>query len=164
MRPFRRRHRVLSGTGKSQAGGGRPEPEEKMPARYEMSASVKGAFAEVKARVVDALKAQGFGVLTEIDVQKTLKEKLGAEMEPYIILGACNPRLAHQALDADRSIGLLLPCNVVLRQEDGDVRVSILDPRTMFEVVDTRTQADLAGLPEEARRRLQAALGSLGGR
>jgi uncharacterized protein (DUF302 family) len=134
-----------------------------MPARYEMATSVKGAFAEVKTRVVDALKAQGFGILTEIDVQKTLKEKLGAEMEPYIILGACNPQLAHQALDADRSIGLLLPCNVVLRQEEGDVRVSILDPRTMFEVADAQTQADLAGLPEEARRQLQAVLGSLGG-
>jgi uncharacterized protein (DUF302 family) len=85
-------------------------------------------------------------------------------MEPCIILGACNPQLAHQALDADRSIGLLLPCNVVLRQEEGSVRVSILDPRAMFEVADTQTQADLAGLPEEARRRLQAALGSLGDR
>ncbi len=134
-----------------------------MPARYEMSTSVKGAFAEVKARVVEALKAQGFGVLTEIDVQKTLKEKLGVEMEPYIILGACNPRLAHQALDSDRSIGLLLPCNVVLRLEDGDVQVSILDPRAMFEVVDTQTQADLAGLPEEARTRLRDALQTLGG-
>ena len=135
-----------------------------MPARYEMKTSVKGAFAEVKARVVDALKAQGFGVLTEIDAQKTLKEKIGVEMEPYLILGACNPQLAHQALDADRSIGLLLPCNVVLRQRDGDVEVSILDPRTMFEVVDSQTQAKLAGLPEEARARLQAALRSLGGR
>jgi uncharacterized protein (DUF302 family) len=114
--------------------------------------------------VVDALKAQGFGILTEIDVQKTLKEKLGAEMEPYVILGACNPQLARQALDADRSIGLLLPCNVVLRQGNGDVQVSILDPRTIFEVTDTQTQAKLAGLPEEARARLQAALRSLGDR
>ncbi len=135
-----------------------------MPARYEMSTSVKGVFAEVKARVVEALKTQGFGVLTEIDVQNTLKEKLGLEMEPYIILGACNPQLAHQALDSDRSIGLLLPCNVVLRSEDGDVRVSILDPQKMFEVTDTQTQADLAGLPEEARKRLQAALHRLGDR
>ncbi len=134
-----------------------------MPARYEMSASVKGAFAEVKARVVDALKAQGFGVLTEIDVQKTLKEKLGVEMETYIILGACNPQLAHQALDSDRSIGLLLPCNVVLRQGNGEVLVSILDPEKMFEVVDRQTQADLAGLPEEARARLRNALRTLGG-
>ena len=134
-----------------------------MPARYEMSARVTGAFADVKARVVDALKAQGFGVLTEIDVQKTLKEKLGAEMEPYLILGACNPQLAHRALEADRSIGLLLPCNVVLRQEDGDVLVSILDPKTMFEVTDAQTQSDLAGLPEEARTRLRGALQTLGG-
>ena len=134
-----------------------------MAARYEMATSVKGAFAEVKTRVVDALKAQGFGVLTEIDVQKTLKEKLGAEMEPYIILGACNPQLARQALDADRAIGLLLPCNVVLRQENGSVRVSFLDPRTMFEVADAQTRDRLADLPEEARRRLQTALGSLGG-
>lgn len=103
----------------------------------------------MKARVVDALKAQGFGVLTEIDVQKTLREKLGAEMEPYIILGACNPQLAHQALDSDRSIGLLLPCNVVLRQGNGEVLVSILDPEKMFEVVDRQTQADLAGLPRK---------------
>jgi uncharacterized protein (DUF302 family) len=134
-----------------------------MPARYEMATSVKGALAEVKTQVVDALKAQGFGVLTEIDFQKTLREKLGVEMEPYIILGACNPQLAHRALDADRAIGLLLPCNVVLRQSNGEVRVSILDPRTMFELVDLRTQADLADLPEEARRRLQAALLTLGG-
>ncbi len=135
-----------------------------MSARYEMSVRVRGAFADVKARVVDALKAQGFGVLTEIDAQKTLKEKLGVEMEPYLILGACNPQLAHRALDADRSIGLLLPCNVVLRQEDGEVRVSIQDPRTMFEVIDARTRANLAGLPEETRSRLQAALGDVGGR
>jgi uncharacterized protein (DUF302 family) len=142
----------------------RRETEEEVSARYEMATSVKGAFAEVRAQVVDALKAQGFGVLTEIDVQKTLKEKLGAEMEPYVILGACNPQLAQQALDADRAIGLLLPCNVVLRQGNGDVQVSILDPRTMFEVVDAQTQAKLAGLPEEARARLQSVLGSLGDR
>lgn len=132
-----------------------------MSARYAMSATLKGGFAEVKARVVDALKAQGFGILTEIDVQKTLKEKLAADMEPYLILGACNPQLAHRALEADRSIGLLLPCNVVLRQENGNVRVSILDPRTMFEVADASTQMELGGLPEEARARLQAALQSL---
>ncbi len=129
-----------------------------MPARYEMWTRVRGDLAEVKDRVQDALKAQGFGVLTEIDVRKTLKEKLGVEMEPYLILGACNPHLAHRALDKDRSIGLLLPCNVVLRQENGEVRVSIQDPGVMFEVIDPKTQADLAGLPEETRTRLQAAL------
>lgn len=134
-----------------------------MPARYEMSTMVRGTFAEEKARVVEALKTEGFGVLTEIDVQKTMKEKLNVEMEPYLILGACNPQLAHRALEADRSIGLLLPCNVVLRQEEGAVRVSILDPEKMFEVADSPTQADLAGLPEEARARLSAALRKLEG-
>lgn len=132
-----------------------------MPARYEMATTVTGAFAEEKLRVIDALKGQGFGVLTEIDVQKTMREKLGVEMEPYVILGACNPQLAHRALEAERSIGLLLPCNVVLRQEDGTVRVSILDPEKMFEVADAGTQSDLAGLPEEARAKLAAALRSL---
>lgn len=132
-----------------------------MPSRYEMSTTVRGTFTEEKARAIDALKTQGFGVLTEIDVQKTMKEKLGVEMEPYVILGACNPQLAHRALEADRSIGLLLPCNVVLRQAEGAVRVSILDPEKMFEVVDASTQVDLAGLPEEARAKLSAALRSL---
>ena len=135
-----------------------------MTARYAMSATVKGIFAEVKARVVDALKGQGFGILTEIDVQRTLKEKLGVDMEPYLILGACNPLLALRALEVDRSIGLLLPCNVVLRQEAEAVQVSILDPETMFEVADAGTQAKLAGLPEEARTRLQTALRDLGDR
>ncbi|HEU5251668.1 MAG TPA: DUF302 domain-containing protein [Thermoanaerobaculia bacterium] len=135
-----------------------------MPARYEMSTTVTGSFAEEKGRVIDALKGQGFGVLTEIDVQKTMKEKLGVEMEPYVILGACNPQLAHRALEAERSIGLLLPCNVVLRQENGTVRVSILDPEKMFEVADASTQHDLSGLPEEARSKLAAALQSLEGR
>jgi uncharacterized protein (DUF302 family) len=135
-----------------------------MTARYEMSTTVAGAFAAEKARVIDALKAQGFGVLTEIDVQKTLKEKIGAEMEPYVILGACNPQLAHRALEADRAVGLLLPCNVVLREEGAKIRVSILDPEKMFEVADASTKHDLEGLPEEARAKLSAALRSLEGR
>jgi len=80
-------------------------------ARYGMTTTLKGSIEAVRSRVTDALKAEGFGILTEIDVQKTLKEKIGAELEPYLILGACNPKLAHQALSADRSIGLLLPCN-----------------------------------------------------
>lgn len=130
-------------------------------ARYGMSIGVKGPIDTVKAKVIDALKTQGFGVLTEIDVQKTLKEKIGADFEPYLILGACNPNLAHQALSADRSIGLLLPCNVVLRVSGDDVEVCILDPEVIFGVADEETKAALADLAPEAKRRLQAVLVTL---
>jgi uncharacterized protein (DUF302 family) len=130
-------------------------------ARYGMSIGVKGSIDTVKAKVIDALKTQGFGVLTEIDVQKTLKEKLGVDFEPYLILGACNPDLAHQALSADRSIGLLLPCNVVLRAAGEHVEVSILDPEVMFSVVDEETKTALATLAPEAKRRLQTVLETL---
>jgi uncharacterized protein (DUF302 family) len=130
-------------------------------ARYGMSIGVKGPIDTAKAKVIDALKTQGFGVLTEIDVQKTLKEKLGVDFEPYLILGACNPDLAHQALSADRSIGLLLPCNVVLRSSGEHVEVSILDPDVIFSVVDVETKTALAAVAPEAKRRLQAVLETL---
>ena len=129
--------------------------------KYGMSIVLKGSLEDVKPQVVSALKAQGFGVLTEIDVQKTMQEKIGAEYEPYLILGACNPVLANRALTADRAIGLLLPCNVVLRQVGGEVEVSILDPEMMFSVVEADVQATLATLPQEAKQRLLAALASL---
>ena len=130
-------------------------------ARYGMSIGVKGSIETAKARVIDALKTQGFGVLTEIDVQKTLKEKLGVDFEPYLILGACNPGLAHQALSADRSIGLLLPRNVVLRASGDHVDVSILDPEVIFSVVDEETKTALIALAPEAKRRLQTVLDTL---
>ncbi len=130
-------------------------------ARYSMETTVTGSFEAVKARVVAAMKAQGFGVLTEIDVQQTLREKLGTEVEAYQILGACNPQLAYRALTADRSIGLLLPCNVVLREVGPNIQVSILDPEAMFAVVDPASRAALATLPQEARARLQAALATV---
>ncbi len=106
----------------------------------------------------DALTAQGFGVLTEIDVQATLRGKLGEEMEDYLILGACNPPLAHRALTADRSIGLLLPCNVVVRAEAGQTVIEALDPRTMVAVTG---QPSLQPVADEAAARLRAALDSL---
>lgn len=123
--------------------------------------SVEGSFEEVKAKVVSALKTQGFGILTEINVQKTLKEKIDVEFEPYQILGACNPQLAHQALQADKMIGLLLPCNVVIRAAGESVAVSILDPEVMFSIVSPETKSALATLPGEAKSRLWAALGTL---
>jgi len=96
---------------------------------YAITIRVPVPFAEAVARARDALKAQGFGVLTEIDVQATLRDKLGEDMEPYLILGACNPPLAHRALSADRRIGLLLPCNVVVRAEAGQTVIEALDPK-----------------------------------
>ena len=130
-------------------------------AKYGMSILLNGSLDEVKPQVLAALKTQGFGVLTEIDVQKTMQEKIGAAYEPYLILGACNPLLANRALTADRAIGLLLPCNVVLRQVGAEVEVSILDPELMFSVVEPEVQQKLATLPQEARQRLQAVLASL---
>src|SRR5512134_274044 len=115
---------------------------------------VRGSFEEVKARVVNALKTQGFGILTEIDVQKTLKEKIDVEFERYQILGACNPQLAHRALQADKLIGLLLPCNIVIRSAGETVAVSILDPEVMFSIVGPKTKSALATLPAEVKSRL----------
>ena len=116
------------------------------------------SLAEARARVEQALKEQGFGVLTEIDVQATLKKKLGAEFRPYVILGACNPQLAHRALSGDLGVGLLLPCNVALWGEDDGTVVSIADPQSMFKVVD---DPRLQPIADEATRRLRAAFDTL---
>jgi uncharacterized protein (DUF302 family) len=125
---------------------------------YGMGVRLSLPFDEAVDRVRAALKEQGFGVLTQIDVQATLREKLGEEMEPYLILGACNPSLAHRALDADRRIGLLLPCNVVVRA-DGDVTVvEALEPRIMVQVTGREELGSVAG---EAAERLEAALDEL---
>jgi uncharacterized protein (DUF302 family) len=131
-------------------------------ARYGMDTTTRGSIAEVRARLEAALKTEGFGILTEIDVRATLKKKLGVDFRPYWILGACNPPLAHQSLEADPSIGLLLPCNIVLQSVDEDtVQVSILDPEVMFSVVDPETQALMADLPQQVKSRLQAVLTAL---
>ncbi|HET9724093.1 MAG TPA: DUF302 domain-containing protein [Actinomycetota bacterium] len=115
---------------------------------------VTGAVGRVK----DALKAQGFGTLTEIDVQATLKEKIGAEIDPYVILGACNPALAHRALQAEPDVGLLLPCNVIVRVHGDRTQVSALDPEIIAELAD---HPDLEPIADEATRLLDAALESL---
>ena len=114
-------------------------------ARYGMTVSLAGKLEEVKARLAGELKTQGFGILTEIDMQKVMKEKIGAEYEPYLILGICNPQFANRALSADRSIGLLLPCTAVLRQEGARVEVSILDPEAAFSIVEGQTQGIIGG-------------------
>lgn len=127
-----------------------------------MTTVLAGDIDTVQARVALALKDQGFGILSEIDVQSTLRTKIGAAIEPYRILGACNPHLAHRALEADRSIGLLLPCNVVLREpEPGSIEVSFLDPEMMFAAAPASARAKVPDLPGEARVRLANALEAL---
>jgi uncharacterized protein (DUF302 family) len=123
-----------------------------------MTARTGASFAEASTRIREALKAQGFGVLTEIDVQATLREKLGEQMEEYVILGACNPPLAHRALSADRAIGLLLPCNVVVRGAGDHTVVQALDPRAIAAVSGHPELTDIA---EDAAARIQAALDTL---
>jgi uncharacterized protein (DUF302 family) len=118
---------------------------------YGTSITVNTAFAPMLQRVRDELRAEGFGVLTEIDVASTMADKLDERMEEYVILGACNPPLAHQALQADRSVGLLLPCNIVVRQAEGATVVEALDPHVM----STLSGADgLAAPAEDAAARL----------
>jgi uncharacterized protein (DUF302 family) len=109
-------------------------------------------------RTKAALKEEGFGVLTEIDVRRTLKEKLGAEFRPYVILGACNPPLAHQAFQAELNIGLLLPCNVVVYEEDAGSVVAAMDPEAALGIAG---REDLRPLATEVRSRLERALGKL---
>jgi len=126
--------------------------------QYGKSVRLKVAFTEAVPRVKEAFAAQGFGTLTEIDVRATLQAKLGAEIEPYVILGACNPQLAQRALDVTRDIGLLLPCNVVVREEDGGVVVQALDPSIIATVPGI---AELEPIAAEAARRIDAALATL---
>ncbi|WP_030395514.1 DUF302 domain-containing protein [Kitasatospora purpeofusca] len=115
-------------------------------------------FTEAVEQVRTALAEQGFGVLTEIDVRATLRAKLDEELEDYLILGACNPPLAHRALTADRHIGLLLPCNVVVRAVDGGTLVEAMDPQLLVRVTG---KPELAAVADEAAARLRAALDSL---
>ncbi|GAA3342270.1 DUF302 domain-containing protein [Amorphoplanes nipponensis] len=128
---------------------------------YAITARVAGSFGETVERVRAALQEQGFGVLTEIDVRATLHDKLGEQMEDYLILGACNPALAHRALGIDREIGLLLPCNVVVRGEGpGAVLVQAVDPQTMVQLSGRPALKEVA---DDATARLRAALATLGG-
>jgi uncharacterized protein (DUF302 family) len=119
------------------------------------------SFDQALAKTIAALKTEGFGVLSDIDIQKAMKEKLGADMPPYRILGACNPPLAHQALQAVPDIGLLLPCNVIVREEAPDrIVVGFLDPQLMVGLVG---KPEVSAVADQAEQRLRRACASLGG-
>ena len=118
---------------------------------YTFSTTMPGPIDDARERVIAALATEGFGVLTEIDVAATMKAKLGEEMPPYRILGACNPPLAHQALSAEPSIGALLPCNVVLRQEGEAIVVDFMDPEAVLTLVE---RDGVAAIAADVRSRL----------
>jgi uncharacterized protein (DUF302 family) len=119
---------------------------------------VPGSVAGVRPRVDTALRAQGFGVITEIDVQATMRTKLGIERAPYLILGACNPPLAYRAIEADPSVGALLPCNVVLREDGPDTIIEAMDPMAALGIVGTPA---IRAVAEEAKARLERAIEGL---
>ena len=128
---------------------------------YAFSTTTTGSFPAVLAKVTEALKAEGFGVLTEIDVAATFKAKLGIDSRPYKILGACNPQFAHQAIAADPDIGLLLPCNVIVREEaDGQVTVGFMDPAAVLGMVGN---PQVTALGEAVRARLLRVRDSVAG-
>jgi uncharacterized protein (DUF302 family) len=120
---------------------------------YTLTTTTTAPFAEAVERVRAELKEEGFGVLCEIDVQATLREKLGVEQEPYMILGACNPPLAHQALSAEPELGTLLPCNVVVYERHGETHISAVDAERMLSIVGND---ELAPIAAKVRTKLAA--------
>lgn len=126
--------------------------------RYAFGKSVATSYEQTLERATAALAAEGFGVLTEIDVAATLKKKLGKDMPPYKILGACNPQFAHRAIEMEPQIGALLPCNVVVRVEGGRTVVEVMDPNAVLALVDHPGVAEVA---REVRSRLERVLAAL---
>jgi uncharacterized protein (DUF302 family) len=120
---------------------------------YTLTATTTDPFADTVEHVRDELKAEGFGVLCEIDVQATLREKLGVEQDEYVILGACNPPLAHQALSAEPDLGTLLPCNVVVYRAGGTTHISAIDAERMLSIVGN---SELAPIAAQVRDKLSA--------
>ena len=127
-----------------------------------LSKNLTTRFEDVVARTREALAQQGFGVLTEIDVKATLKAKLGVDMEDYLILGACNPALAHRAISVDREIGLLLPCNVVVRAAPGDPDTVIVEAMNPAILVQVTGEPALMAVADEVTAKLGVAIASLG--
>ncbi len=130
-----------------------------MTSKYAFGKPVAMRFEQALERVTAELAKEGFGVLTEIDLAATLKKKLGKDMPPYKILGACNPQFAHRAIEADPQIGALLPCNVVVREDkSGQTIVEIMDPQAVMQLVD---RAEVGEIAAEVRKRLERILAAL---
>ena len=125
---------------------------------YTLGVRVAAPVSSTRVVVETALRAEGFGILTEIDMSATLRAKLGVEMAPYLILGACNPPLAHRAVMAEPSIGALLPCNVVIREDGGGTVVEAMDPGAALGLVHGAAAEEVAGVAADARARLVRAL------
>ncbi len=126
---------------------------------YGFNVTIDATMEEAEAKVREALAGEGFGVLTEIDVQKVMKAKLDIDRSGYKILGACNPNLAHEAIEAEPDIGLLLPCNVLLREEDdGKVNVSFMDPVAVLGMVDNPKIAEVAPMVQGKLKKVAASL------
>lgn len=126
---------------------------------YGFNVTMKTTMEDAEAKVREALMAEGFGVLTEIDVQKVMKAKLDLDRSGYKILGACNPNLAHQAIDAEPDIGLLLPCNVMLREEaNGDITVGFMDPQAVLGMIDNPKIGEVAPQVKEKLQRVASSL------
>ncbi len=117
---------------------------------YYFAKTIDVPFEQAIDKTIAALKAHGFGVLTRIDVQATLKEKIGAEFRPYVILGACNPRMAHEALKAEDKIGTMLPCNVVVQAVGGKTEIAAIDPIASMQAIDNASLAAIAGKVQDA--------------
>ena len=126
--------------------------------RYTFGTRLSGSIADVRPRVEAALKAEGFGVLTVIDIQATMKARLGVDRPAFVILGACNPTLAHRALESDPSVGALLPCNVVLREDGPETNVEVMDPLAVLGIVH---EPAIRSIAEEAKARLERVVAAI---
>jgi len=133
----------------------------KVGSRYTLTATTELPFEQAVTRVREELAREGFGILCEIDVQATLEQKLGIQREPYLILGACNPPLAHRALEAEPELGVLLPCNVVVYEQQGHTRIAAVNAERMLSIVDNH---ELAATASEVRTRLAAVVERVAGK
>jgi|SRR5690554_257462 len=126
--------------------------------KYGFSKTIKIPFEQAVEKVTEGLKKEGFGVLTTIDVKDTLKKKIDVDFKKYLILGACNPALAHKALQSEEELGLLLPCNIIIYEKNGDTVVSVFNPEIMTEIINSENLKPVAQEVKERMERLLAAV------